>query len=266
MDFIIYPIKTPIFAHVLNYPIRYYGLIMALAFVIGVFCTYFILVKKYSKQEAEILLDYSPFLILFSLIGARVFYVLGTLNYYLDNPLEIVMINHGGLSIFGAIFFGVFGLWLLSKKCHFSFLNHLDVIAVVFPLCQAIGRFGNYFNQEAFGTPSNCFIKLFVDEIYRPLQYKNVQYFHPTFLYESILDFLLFVVLFMLIIQKKSSKAGFITCIYLISYSIIRFLIESIRIDSVMNIFGLHIVQIICIFVFVLSIIFLFLLHKKRTE
>ena len=266
MEFIIYPTKTPIIGHLFGCPVRYYGAIMALVFLIGIILAYFLFQKKISKNEANIFLDYSPVVIFMSLIGARFFYILGSLDYYLNFPKEIIMINHGGLSIFGAIFFGLVSIYVISRKSSFSFLKHLDIIAVVFPLCQAIGRLGNYFNQEAYGLPSNGIFKLFVDEAYRVEKYSNIQYFHPTFLYESFFNLLIFTFLISLFFAKKDLKKGTIACLYLILYSSVRFVIEGIRIDSVMNLSTIPVVQIICVIVFVLSFMCLLYLNKKSAE
>ena len=175
------------------------------------------------------------------------------------------MINHGGLSIFGAILAGIISIYVLSKTKKFNFTEHVDVIAVVFPLCQAIGRFGNYFNQEAYGAPCNSFIKLFVDKEYRYAQYSNIEYYHPTFLYESMLDIIIFLILFFSLFKFKNLKTGTITALYLVFYSFVRYFIEGIRIDSVLNVGNYPIAQIFSILIFVIGLISLILINKKRT-
>jgi len=266
MDFIIYPPKTPIIGYILNYPVRYYGLIISICFFVGIFLCYKLFLIKKTKTDAEVFFDYSPFVILISLLGARLFYVIGSFKYYIYNPFEIFMINHGGLSIFGAIIFGIFSIFYFSKKNKFNFLLHCDVTAVCLPLCQAIGRFGNFFNQEAFGSPANNFIKLYVDEQYRPNKYSNFEYFHPTFLYESILDILIFVILLLFFLKNKKVKNGSIACLYLIFYSGARFIIESIRIDSVLSFANIPIAQIIAVLLFTTGIVALIFINKKSTE
>lgn len=263
MNITLYPPQTAIVGYILNYPIRFYGLIMAFAFFVGIIVGYFLISKKYGKNEAELFFDYSPALIVFSIIGARIFYVLASFNYYFYNPKEIFMINHGGISIIGAIIFGFISIFALSKIKSFDFKKHLDVISIVLPLCQAIGRFGNYFNQEAYGKPTDGFIKLFVDKQYRYSVYSENFFFHPTFLYESVLDILIFVLL-MVIFFKTKLKNGSIACLYLILYSSVRYFIETIRIDSVLNIGNFSIAQIFCVIFFILGIIFLVLNNKKH--
>ena len=264
IDLIINAPQSPIIGYVFKYPIRYYGLIMAFVFFLGVVLAYLLFRFKKSKDYADTFLDYSPLVIFVAIIGARLFYVLGSLEFYIARPSEIFLINHGGLSIYGAIIFGLLTLLFISKKKNFSFLEHLDMIAVVFPLCQAIGRFGNYFNQEAFGMPANCGIKLFVDVAYRPIESTNVAYYHPTFLYESVLDLIIFSILLGVFLKNKNLKNGIISCVYLILYSITRFFIEAIRIDSVLNFFGIPIAQWISLFVFIFSIIGIVLILRNK--
>lgn len=260
----IYPHNTPIIAHIFNYPIRYYGLIMAIVFLVGVLFSYYLFKKKYNNATADLFFDYAPILIISSIIGARLFYVFASWEFYSDNLIEIFMINHGGLSIFGSIIAGLATIFIISKVKKFDFKKHLDVIAVVFPLCQAIGRFGNYFNQEAYGAPANGFIRLFVDEKFRYAQYKNIEFYHPTFLYESFFDLIIFFILMRLFFTKKQLNSGVISCLYLIFYAVVRFFIESIRLDSVLNVGNIPIVQIICIIVFIVSLFVLYFICRNK--
>lgn len=266
MSFIIFPPKTPIFGYLFDFPIRFYGLILALCFLIGVSVCYFVFKKKYNTLVAEQFLDYSPFVIVFSLIGARLFYVFGSFDYYFSNPIEIVLINHGGLSVYGAIFFGMVAMYYLKIKNKIDFLKHCDVIALCLPLCQATGRFGNYFNQEAFGSPCSSFLKLYVSKYYRPEKYLDYSFFHPTFLYEMVADLIIFIILISVFFKKNDIKKGTITCLYLILYSFARFIIEYYRIDSVLNIYNIPIAQIISVIVFLVSLFYLIHINKKSTN
>ena len=260
MEFIINSPESPIFCHLFNFPIRYYGVFMSLSFLLGIISIYFALKNKYGKNESEKFLDYSFYVILISIICARAFYVIGSIDYYINFPKEILMINHGGLSIYGAILGGLLSMYIFSKKFEFDFLAHCDILAVVFPLCQSLGRLGNYFNQEAFGMPSNTFFKLYISEIYRPDNFQNFSYFHPTFLYESILDFCLFVILFKLLTRMKSGR---IFLLYLISYSLIRLFVEFYRIDASVYLFGLSFPQVVSIGIIVLSLL-VWLVYQRR--
>lgn len=265
MNFIINSPTSSIAFSIFNYPIRWYGVIFSFAVFFGVVCLNFLLKGDKNKEK---ILDFLPVLIIFSITGARIFYVLGDYKFYFKNPLEILMINHGGLSIFGAVFFGIFLLYWYSKKNNFSFLKIADLISVSMPLSQAIGRWGNYFNQEAFGVPYNGFAKLFVDYNRRPFEFKQYEYFHPAFLYESILDFLLFIVLFLIYKKCKNIKSGTVFSLYLILYSIIRLFVENIRTDSVLDVANTHIAKIIAfiILIFAISLILFIYFKKKKID
>lgn len=263
MNIIIPAPNSSIAFYLFNFPLRFYGLLMAISFFVGIGVVYFLLFKKYNKFNCEIFLDYSPYLIVLSIIGARLFYILGSLDFYLKYPKEIFLINHGGLSLYGAIFFGIIGLYFLSKIKKFDFWEHIDALAVAFPICQSIGRFGNYFNQEAYGLPTNSFLKLYVSKSHRIDEFINVDFYHPAFLYESVLDLILFVVLFTIFFKFKNIKKGTIASIYLILYGIIRLFVENIRIDSVLNIGAIPIASIISIIAIILSLIWLYLIYKK---
>lgn len=238
---------------------------MMVAFFLGIVLAYFLFKKNFDQTQAMIFLDYSPYAIFVSVFGARLFYVFGEFDFYCEFPQEIIMINHGGLSLFGAIIFGLICVYVLSRIKKFPFLSHLDTLAVVFPLCQSIGRFGNYFNQEAFGYPvSNNPIMLFVDEKFRPNNTYDKEFYHPCFLYESVLDFILFLILFILFFKFKNLKSGTISCLYLIFYSVIRFFIEGLRVDSILNFGQIPVVRIICIIIFLSALISLIFIQKKK--
>lgn len=240
---------------------RYYGLIMSISIVVGIIGVFILFKKSCGKNVADLFLDDSIFIVFLSILGARLFYVFANFSYYLSNPKEIILINHGGISIWGAIIFGIISIYFISKKRNIATLKYFDIVSILMPLCQSIGRWGNYFNQEAFGKPTTGFIKLFVDKSFRPEIYKNFDYFHPTFLYESLLNFILFVILF-LMFKTKKHRQGKIFCFYLMGYSIIRMIVEPIRVDATFYIFGIPIAQFISFFVFMFAI-FYFIKIKK---
>lgn len=263
MELIINPPISHIAFNLFGLPIRWYSIFLTLAIFIGIFLADYFFKKKKLYTESDFLLDYSPFLILASIIGARLFYIIGNFNFYHNNPKEIIMLNHGGLSIFGAIFFGILITIILAKIKKIETIQLFDIFALVMPLCQAIGRWGNYFNQEAFGKPTQAWIKLVISKEYIPENLKEYQYFHPTFLYESILNLFLFIVL-LSIFKICKPKKGTILYLYLISYSIIRFIVENYRIDSILNIGKLPIAQILCIITFIISTILLIKNTRKK--
>lgn len=262
MSLILYPPKTSIAFTLFNFPIYFYGIIMVSAIFLGIILSYFLIKKRYSKACAELFLDFIPMVIIFSILGARLFYILGNLNYYILNPLEIIFINHGGLSFWGGLTFGTLSFLFFLKKNKLPLSGFFDSIAVTLPLSQAIGRWGNYFNQEAYGAPYDGFLKMFVDLKHRPIDYINFEYFHPAFLYESVLNLILFVFLLVLFLKKKNLKSGTIFYLYLICYSIIRIIVESIRIDSVLDVFNMPVAMVIS-FIVLISGIILILKNKK---
>ena len=259
-ELIIHPTATPVAFNLFGFPVRYYGLIISVSMLVGFFLIGRFLEKRYSVDDYNKFIDYSIYLVIFSLIGARIFYVIGSLSFYIDNPAEIIMIHHGGISIWGCIIFGILGLYLLSKFFKFSFSSHCASILIFLPLCQAIGRFGNFFNQEAFGAPTEGFIKLFVDKQYRPEEYLDISYFHPAFLYESLFNLLIFVVLFFSFKKDYPKRTIFL---YLILYSIVRIIVESIRIDSILNISSVPVAVIISAIVLIFGLIGFILSLKK---
>ncbi len=245
--------------------IYFYGVIMAMAIVAGTLISDYIGEKFYSLKK-ETIVDLAPYLIIFGILGARLYYCLLNVNFYLRFPTEIIAIRHGGISIHGAILGGLIGLIIFAHRKKLSIPKLCDVTAVGLAFAQAIGRWGNFFNSEAFGGPTNLPWKLYIAPQYRPIPYTDYEYFHPTFLYESILDLLIFGVLFLIIKKNKSKKDGNIALLYLILYSVARIFVESIRIDSVCYVFGLPVAIAVSIGIIVLSAIMLIYrnLPKKK--
>jgi len=209
---------------------HYYGITMALAVGSG----FYLAIKRAAKygvsiERAENLLFY---LIIFGFIGARLYHVASSFQYYVQHPLDIIKVWQGGLSIYGALFGGFLCFLILQKifNLQSSIFNLLDWLAPSVILGQIIGRFGNFFNYEAFGYPTNLPWKMFVPAAFRPEQYLNFQYFHPAFLYEAIGNT---IILFFLLKYGEKGKAGSLFFSYLLLYNILRFFIELIRTDSV---------------------------------
>lgn len=255
---------TDVAFDVFGFPIYFYGIILASAIFVGVYCAYFLYKLFYNKQEASKIIDFSPYIIIIGIIGARLYYCLVNFSYYVKHPLEIFYIRQGGLSIHGVIIIGILALYTFSKKYKLSFLKLIDVFLCGTALGQSIGRWGNFFNSEAFGTPTNLPWKLYIPITHRPPQYIDFKYFHPTFLYESIFDFLIFLIL--LICFKKLSKSpGVLACLYLIMYSIVRIIVEHFRIDSVLNIDGIPIAQLVSLIIIVVASVAIMILTRKKS-
>ena len=188
-------------------------------------------------------------------IGARLYYVIFNLNDYIQNPLKILNIRDGGLAIYGGMIFAGLFIFIKCKKDKINFLDFCDYIIPFVSIAQCIGRWGNFFNKEAYGYETMSGLRMGIYDYSG--KYLEV---HPTFLYESISTFLIFI--FLRILQKNRKFSGQILYSYMICYSFIRIFIESLRADSLM--FGIFkISQILSVIFFVVSFCMLFNKSKK---
>ena len=198
------------------------------------------------------------YVLVFGIIGARIYFVIFNLDYYSSNPIEILKIWHGGLAIHGGIIAGLIVTFIYTKKYKINTLKVIDIMVVGVILAQAIGRWGNFFNQEAYGmvTSREALEALHIPQFIINGMYIDGLYYHPTFLYESLWDLLGFILLIILR-RRKYNKIGEITGIYLIWYSIGRIFIEQLRLDSLMlgSFKVAQIVSVILIIVGIVSII-----------
>ena len=245
--------------------IYYYGVIMAVAIATGALVADWV-GTKYFELKKETIIDLTPYIIIFGLIGARLYYCIMDYDFYLRFPTEILAIRHGGISIHGAIIGGLFGLFLFSFKQKLSFKKLCDVSSLGLALGQAIGRWGNFFNSEAYGTPTDLPWKLYIAPQYRQIPYLDNSFYHPAFLYESILDLTIFGILLIFILKKKFVKEGNIALIYLILYSIARIAVEYVRIDSIKYVHGISIAIIVSTGIIFLSAILLILNNFKENK
>jgi len=171
--------------------------------------------------------------ILFGIIGARAYHVIDFYPYYQANPILILNFRAGGLGIYGGLIGGLIGVFVASKIYIFSTKQFLDLVSIVLPLGQSIGRWGNYFNFELYGKPYNGIFKIFVPNAYRVAGLENISYYHPIFFYESFLNILLFALMFILW-KKKIVKIGSMIYLYLyiLGYGLIRYTLEPLRINA----------------------------------
>lgn len=259
--------KSPgeIIFSVFNYGIHWYGVIMALAITIGLLVIFWIRSKYYENIPADTVVDLAFYLIIFGIIGARLYYALADFHYYFRHPLEIFQIWNGGLSIHGCIIGALIACIVYCKKNDYNFFTLADLFTYGLVVGQVIGRWGNFFNSEAFGKPTDLPWKLFIPEQYRPLEYVNYQYFHPTFLYESLLNILVFVILFFVVRKIAKDKQGLIFFSYFVLYSVVRFFIESIRIDSILNIGFVPIAQIMSIVMCVVGLLGIMYIYRAQS-
>ncbi|HYE22603.1 MAG TPA: prolipoprotein diacylglyceryl transferase [Verrucomicrobiae bacterium] len=207
---------------------RFYGLIMAASVLLG-----YLIARNYSprfgilKQEID---NFGFWLIIVAFLGARLYFVLFAWEYFKENPIEVVTVWHGGLSIYGAILSGLLFSFLWARKKAYGFRMLLDNLALGLPLAQALGRWGNFVNSEAFGLPTNLPWKMYVVPERRPPAFLEMEYFHPAFLYESLA---MIAVFFILKAILGKVKPGVLAFSYLGLYSLVRFFVEQLRLDSV---------------------------------
>lgn len=197
-----------------------YGLLIGIAFAIG--AQYFSKKNNIIPKDKETV--FIILLFISSIISARIYSVISDWTYYQDNLIQIFNTRAGGLGIYGGLLGGIIYVYIFSKIHHIKFINITNLLVPIIPLGQSIGRWGNFINTEVFGIPTYIDIGQYIPENLRPIQFQNYSFFHPVWLYESILDFVLFLIL----IKTKKNH----TAIYLIGYGVIRFLLEFLRWDT----------------------------------
>jgi len=177
--------------------------------------------------------------LLLGMIGARLYHVVSSLDYYLQNPLDILNLRHGGLAIYGAVAGGALGLWIYVRRNGMPFDRWADFAAPGLVLAQAIARWGNYLNQELYGFPTSLPWGITIDEFHRIPPYTDLQQyplstrFHPTFLYESIACFFCFVILLTVSrLFEERLKDGDVILLYGVLYPLVRLFTETQRPDA----------------------------------
>lgn len=222
----------------------------AVCIVIGIVVA--LILARVSKEKFNVdynfLLENSILAIIFGTIGARLYYVLFNLDYYSKNLAEIFNFRNGGLAIYGGLICGAIAILINCKIRKEKVLDFLDYIVPFVAIAQAIGRFGNFFNVEAYGYESTSILRMGIDTASGYIEV------HPTFLYAAIALFVIFIVL--RIMQKNRKFEGQILLVYCLLYSFARAIIEGLRTDSLMW-YNFRISQILSILIFVVSLIIL---------
>ncbi|MFB2645579.1 prolipoprotein diacylglyceryl transferase [Raphidiopsis sp. BLCC-F218] len=216
--------------------IRWYGLLIASAVLIGVSLAQHLAKRRH--LDPDIISDLSVWLVVGAIPAARLYYVLFQWSEYSRSPGRILAIWQGGIAIHGAILGGIIAALIFARLKRISFWQLADLVAPSLILGQAIGRWGNFFNSEAFGDPTDLPWKLYIPPEHRPPALVNFEYFHPTFLYESLWNLMVFALLLTLFFRSLSGKpelkTGTLFLVYWVTYSIGRFAIEGLRTDSLM--------------------------------
>ena len=216
--------------------IRWYGFLIASAVLIGVTLSQALASRR--NVNPEILSDLAIWLVVAAIPSARLYYVLFEWQEYAQHPDQIIAIWKGGIAIHGAVLGGLIAALIFARLQRISFWQLADLVAPSLILGQAIGRWGNFFNSEAFGRPTDLPWKLYIPPERRPLGYEGSDFFHPTFLYESLWNLMIFGILITLFFwglrSRPALKLGTLFLVYLVGYSCGRFWIEGLRMDSLM--------------------------------
>lgn len=227
-----------------NFSIAYYGIVIAIGMLIGIWAI--MRRAKETGQKQDDYLDISIWAMIIGIIGARIYYVVFAWDLYKDNPLSIFNIRQGGLAIYGGIIAGVITVYVVTRVKKMNFLTVADTCIIGLPIGQLIGRWGNFFNREAFGryTDSLFAMQLPVSAV-RQNEITSQMWQHakmvngiqmiqvtPTFLYESLWNIGVLIVL--ILMRNRISFKGELFLIYVIGYGIGRFWIESLRTDQLL--------------------------------
>ncbi|HUQ64477.1 MAG TPA: prolipoprotein diacylglyceryl transferase [Acidimicrobiales bacterium] len=218
-------------------PIRAY----ALCILLGVLAAIWLARKRWAAMgfDPKQISDIAVWAVPAGLIGARLYHVVTDYQRYTDDPVAALRIWDGGLGIWGGVALGAAVGLVVARRWGMNLPLLLDAVAPAIPLAQAIGRFGNYFNQELFGRPTSLPWALKIDFAHRPAGYTEASTFHPTFLYESL--WCLAVVGLVLLVDRKGWLApGRLFALYVAAYSFGRFWFEALRIDPAHEILGLR--------------------------
>ncbi len=255
--------------------ISLYGLVLALG-LITAYCLMIYFSRHFDRVQGTHYEDYIDGLFWWvfipAIVGARVLFILYHPDYFLSTPQEMIAIWHGGIVWHGALIGGMIGSFAYCRRKHIPWLHFADYAAPALALGQALGRWGNYFNQENYGLPTSLPWGIPIDAAHRLPGFEQFNYFHPTFLYESLWDMALFVVLFVLVyrwaLQRKAAwyRSGMLFFAYIIAYSIGRFGIEFLRIDTVPIFWGFRLPQWWSVDLTIAALIGLWFLFAHRNQ
>jgi len=261
----IIPAQNPVAFTLFQFPVYWYGIIMALALFAGTVLGNCLFNKINPELKKDLVISYAPVLIISGILGARLYFCMLNPEYYFSHPLEILDIREGGLSIHGALIFGIISLVIMCLKDKISPLRVLDILACSAFLGQAVGRWGNYFNSEAYGMPvAGQNWGLFIPVSQRSADFVSFTLYHPAFLYESVLDLAGLGILLLLLKRFGKRIPGVVFFVYLMLYALIRFGVEQIRIDSALNIGVIPVAQVVSVLMFLFGLAGLFVCLRKH--
>ena len=248
--------------NIFGFNVYYYSLCILL----GVMVAYILITREGKKQglPKEFISDLIFYTLIIGILGARVYYCVFNLDYYLANPSEILKIYNGGLAIHGGVIAGLIFVYFYTKEKNVSFIKILDIVAPAVIIAQSFGRWGNFFNQEAHGgiTTYQNLKNMHIPEFIINGMHIEGKYYYPTFFFESIWCLIGFIIL-MITRRNKNLRKGFQIGFYFIWYGIGRFFIEAFRTDSLMF-FGLKIAQIVSLIGIIIGIIIIVTNRNKK--
>lgn len=248
--------------NIFGFNVYYYSLCILL----GVIVAYILITREGKKQglTKEFTSDLIFYTLIIGILGARVYYCVFNLDYYLANPSEILKIYNGGLAIHGGVIAGLIFVYFYTKKKNVSFIKILDIVAPAVIIAQSFGRWGNFFNQEAHGgiTTYQNLKNMHIPEFIINGMHIEGKYYYPTFFFESIWCLIGFIIL-MIARKNKNLRKGFQIGFYFIWYGIGRFFIEALRTDSLMF-FNLKIAQIVSLVGIIIGIIIIVTNRNKK--
>lgn len=266
MNFLHSFLPQPVLINIGPFTIHWYGLFLVLGLAVGILVA--LKLSSWYKISQEKILDLALYLIIGGIIGARIYEIFLELPYYLDHPSAMIKVWEGGLAIHGAIIAGILILFIFSRYYKLSFLKLSALSATGLAIGQATGRFGNWFNQELFGLPTNLPWGIPIALENRPFLYQANSFFHPTFLYESLGCLLIFILLLSLSYYWRhhlnNFKLGLILITYLFSYSLLRFSLEFIKADQTPVILGWRWPQIISLIIMIICLALIPILKKQK--
>ncbi len=253
--------------------IHFYGLIIMIGALLAAWLT-----SRQAKKRGDngdLVWDILPWILIAGIIGARLWHVFTptdsnqsmglTTSYYFSNPIAILRVWDGGLGIPGGVIGGILALYFYCKKKGINFSAWADYLAPGLALAQAIGRWGNFVNQELYGSPTDLPWKLFIEPQYRIAGFQDVEYYHPLFLYESIFNLInMGILLWVSTKFSKKIKPGDIFLLYVVIYPVGRFFLEFLRLDA-SSIGGLNANQTFMGILAVASVAYLIIRHKTES-
>ena len=253
---------TRVAFNIFGFNVYYYSLCILLGVIVA-----YILITREGKRQGlpkEFISDLIFYTLIIGILGARVYYCVFNLDYYLANPSEILKIYNGGLAIHGGVIAGLIFVYFYTKKKNVSFIKILDIVAPAVIIAQSFGRWGNFFNQEAHGgiTTYQNLKNMHIPEFIINGMHIEGKYYYPTFFFESIWCLIGFIIL-MIARKNKNLRKGFQIGFYFIWYGIGRFFIETLRTDSLMF-FGLKIAQIVSLIGIIIGIIIIVTNRNKK--